>query len=178
MHSQWQNQINSSEGMRQSGSRIWFPGSELREEAYEEFNEDCSRPIKDLSNNSPHSPHDCLFTYNLQDIDDVSKTLGIPWELSKDQPFSTSTIYIGFKWDLEAHIVSLASGKVNKYLCAIRKWGSHSTHVLKDVQLLYDKLLHVALVLPRGHAYLTGLEHMLSLCVSRPFMPHCPVTVK
>ena len=48
-------------------------------------------------------------------------------------------------------------------------------HVLKDVQLLYGKLLHAASVLPRGHAYLTGLERMLSLCASRPFMPHCPV---
>jgi hypothetical protein len=84
MRSQWQNQIVSSEDMRQSGSRIWFPGMELQEGTHEEFHEDCSKPIKDLSNNSPRSPHDRLFTYNLQDIDDVSKTLGIPWEPSKD----------------------------------------------------------------------------------------------
>ena len=65
MRNQWQNQIASSGGMRQSGSRIWFPGLELWEGTHEEFNEDCSRPIKDLSNNSPHSLHDRLFMYNL-----------------------------------------------------------------------------------------------------------------
>ena len=172
MRSQWHNQIVSSGNMRQSGGRISFPGLELRGGSYEEFNEDCSRPIKDLSNNSPRSPHDRLFTYNLQDIDDVSETLGIPWERSKDQPFNTSTVYIGFKWDLKNQTVSLASGKVDKYLRAIHEWNKRCTHVLKDVQLLYGKLLHAASVIPRGRAYLTGLERMLSLCSNRPFMPH------
>ena len=106
---------------------------------------------------------------------DVSKMLGIPWEQSKDQPFDTSTVYIGFKWDLENQTVSLASGKVDKYLRTIHKWNKHCTHILKDVQLLYGKLLHAASVIPRGWAYLTGLERMLSLCSNRPFMPHHPV---
>ena len=175
LRSQWHNQINASGGMRQSGSRIWFPGPELRGGTHEEFNEDCASPIKDLSGNSTRSPHDCLFTYNLQDIDDASETLGIPWDRTKDQPFGTSTVYIGFKWDLETRTVSLASGKVDKYLHAINEWNNRNTHVLKDVQLLYGKLLHAASVIPRGRAYLTGLERMLSLCSSRPFMPHRPV---
>ena len=77
MRSQWHNQIISSGNMRQSGGRISFPGLELQGGSYEEFNEDCSRPIKDLSNNSPHSPHDRLFTYNLQDIDDVVENCSV-----------------------------------------------------------------------------------------------------
>ena len=42
------------------------------------------------------------------------------------------------------------------------------------MQELYSKLLHVASILPRGHAYLTGLESMLSTCAKQPFLPHCP----
>jgi len=41
------------------------------------------------------------FSYNLSDIDRISDILGIPWEISKDQPFTNLTIYIGFIWNLK-----------------------------------------------------------------------------
>ncbi|KIK80554.1 hypothetical protein PAXRUDRAFT_158369 [Paxillus rubicundulus Ve08.2h10] len=171
----WCHQIVSAEGLRRSGSRIWLPGAETHDGIHEEFNEDCTNPIRDLSQDSPHSPHDAQSTYNMSDIDAISETLGIPWEVSKDQPFRPLTIYIGFKWDLEAQIVSLAPEKVTKYLEAIHSWNAHATHTLKDVKQLYGKLLHVCAVIPRGQAYLTGLEHMLSTCSDQPFMPHHPI---
>jgi hypothetical protein len=49
------------------------------------------------------------------------------------------------------------------------------THMLKDVQQLYGKLLHASAALCEGRAYLTGLKRMLKVCLDKPFMPHHPV---
>jgi len=87
----------------------------------DEFSEDCSFPIRDLSAASSHLRHDQLFTYNFDDIDSISDSLGIPWEKSKDQPFSSTTIYIGFLWDITNRRVSLSPPKINKYLTVPQK---------------------------------------------------------
>ena len=63
-------------------------------------------PCQDLSLHSPHSEEDARYLYNFHDIDKLSELLGIPWEKSKDRPFSSSVPYIGFNWDLDNHIVS------------------------------------------------------------------------
>jgi len=146
-----------------SGGRLWFQGRHRSDE----FNEDCSHPLTDLSSHSPRPSHDSLFSYSLCDIDTISRPLGIPWEPSKDQPFSPSTIYIGFEWNLQAMTVSLSAPKVTKYLEAIACWHQCDGHVLQDVQSLYGKLLHTCTVIPRGRAYLTGLEHCRDARVSR-----------
>jgi hypothetical protein len=98
----------------------------------------------DLSDRSPWSEHNKHFAYNIQDIDNLSITLGIIWEKLKDQPFASSTVYTGFLWDLKLMIVSLTSAKVNNYLAAIHKWGKQHAHVLQDIQELYGKLLHAS----------------------------------
>ncbi|KAG2054948.1 hypothetical protein BDR06DRAFT_1007433 [Suillus hirtellus] len=49
-----------------------------------EFDKDLSFPILDLSTASARSPEDSLFTYCFDDINHLSKILGIPWELAKD----------------------------------------------------------------------------------------------
>jgi hypothetical protein len=103
----------------------------------EESSEDCSQPIQDLSHNSPRSEHDLLFSYNLQDINDLSTYLGIIWQLEKDQPFAQHTIYIGFLWDLNLHTVSLSPPKVEKYLLAIHTWRKKPTHDLQEALQLY-----------------------------------------
>jgi len=36
----------------------------------------------------------------MADIDVLSNKLGIPWEKTKDIPFSTAVLFIGFIWDL------------------------------------------------------------------------------
>ena len=96
----WHDKI-SEEGMMVSGSRIWYKGATWNDDISDEFNEDCSRPIKDLSGSSHRSEHDVLFTYALCDIDAISRPLGIPWETQKDQPFGPSTVHLGFLWDLK-----------------------------------------------------------------------------
>lgn len=161
--------------MKQSGSHLWFAATDPSGDLMEEFNEDCSFPLQDLSHQSARSQYDALFAYNLADMNLASKHLSIPWETSKDQSFSSSTIYIGFYWDLENRIVSLAPSKVEKYLGAIQEWLNRPKHVLKDVQSLYGKLLHACFAIYRGHAYLTGLEKILHVCADKPFMPYRPV---
>ena len=161
-------------GMHQLGSQIWFGGHIFDDGSIEEFNEDCSWPLKDLSDSSPRSDYNQLFSYCLTDIDDVSDRLGIIWEQEKDQPFASSTICIGFLWDVEHRTVSLSPSKVAKYLLAIHEWRQRRMHTLQDVRKLYGKLLHTCQVAKRGRAYLTSLENMLSVCGRQPLVPHCP----
>lgn len=161
-------------GMHQTGSRLWYGGRIFDNGSIEEFSEDCSQPILDLSNNSPRSEHDLLFCHNLQDIDDASSDLGILWQLAKDQPFASSTIYIGFLWDLDRHIVSLSQPKVDKYLMAIHTWRKKPIHVLQEVLELYGKLMHACAAVTRGRAYLTSLERTISVLRLKPLLPQCP----
>jgi hypothetical protein len=164
----------SQQGMQQTGSRLWFAGVTNEDGSVQEFSETCVHPITDLSRVSPRSNHDALFTYSIADIDTTSTELGIPWEISKDQPFGPSTTYIGFKWHLDQRIVELSPEKCEKYLRAIDEWEQRPTHRLEDVTKLYGKLLHTASLIPEGRAYLTGFEHMIAICGRKPFMPHRP----
>lgn len=150
-HLRWHRDIQSiSPTPLLSGRHLWFQGRHCSDSTSDEFNEDCSRPLTNLATRSPRSEHDSLFSYSMRDIDAISDHLGIPWELSKDQPFSTSTIYIGFEWNLQTLTVSLSPPKVTKYLEAITSWHKHDRHVLQDVQSLYGKLLHTCAVIPQG----------------------------
>ena len=171
----WHNEINQT-GMRHTGSRIWYSGVSHEGGTLEEFSEDCFFPIKDLSTTSNRPIEDMAFTYGIVDIDRVSFELGIPWECSKDQPFASTTIYIGFLWDLDAHTVELSPSKIGKYANAIDEWLARLKHTLKNVQELYGKLLHAASLRTQGRAYLVGLESMLTTCAKRPFVPHRPNT--
>ena len=87
-------------GPQRKGGCIWFNGHTAIDGNVEEFNENCSTCIQDLSHSSPRSEHDAAFSYNIADIDATSDILGIPWEASKDQLFGPTTTYIGFIWDL------------------------------------------------------------------------------
>jgi hypothetical protein len=165
-------QALSETGMKQAGSRLSFELESSVGGQIEEFNEDCHHPLKDLSRNSLRSSHDQLFTSSIQDIDAISAKLGIVWAIAKDQPFHSSTVYIGFVWDLERMVVSLSGPKADKYLAAIHKWRKRHVHTLQDVQELYGKLLHASSAAPQGRAYLTSLEEMLSTCSTKPFLPH------
>jgi hypothetical protein len=132
------------------GGRKWYHGSTMPDDRIEEFNEDFSFPILDLSAASPRSPEDAHFTYCFEDIDWLSKILGIPWELVKDILFASHAPFIGFHWDIEACSVSIPQKKKEKYLAAIREWETWPQHTLQEVQELYGKLLHASLVLPAG----------------------------
>ena len=109
---------------------------------------------------------------NFDDIDTLSWELGIPWEISKDQPFASCTTYIGFDWDIETGQVSLGAAKKDKYLQATKDWFTQPTHSLKEGEVLCGKLLHTCLVIPMGRAYLVELEKMLGIFYSSPCLPH------
>ena len=114
------------------------------------------------------------FTYNMSDIDNISQELGIPWETSKDIPFSSTPLFIGFIWDLDCRTVQLSEPKCMKYITAIDNWSLSCTHVLEDVQKLHGKLVHAALIFPEGKPYLTSLERMLGIFGDEPFKPRTP----
>jgi hypothetical protein len=68
---QWDADIMHT-GPRHTASRIWYSGVEHPNGSTEEFSESCIFPICDLSNNSPQSEDDAVFTYNFADIDEIS----------------------------------------------------------------------------------------------------------
>jgi hypothetical protein len=156
------------------GGRSWFAGAPLPDDQIEEFDEDFSFPLRNLSYNSPQSSSNQSFCYDISDIDRISQELGIPWEASKDIPFCDRPTFIGLTWDLKERTVSLAEPKREKYVSAIRDWITCCTHTLKKVQKLHGKLIHAAQIIPEGRLYLSNLEAMLSIFNDRPFLPRTP----
>ena len=165
----------AANGKIQDGGRLWYGGNHFPDGTLDEHVEDCEFPCADLSSISPRSPEDSLYTYNFDDIDRLSESLGIPWEKSKDLQFASSTSYIGLHWDLKSLTVSLTLKKRDKYITSIEEWNLRLTHTLNDVQKLYERLLHACLVVTSGRAYLTNLEKMLALCNTHPFVSYLPV---
>ncbi|KAL4243605.1 hypothetical protein ABKN59_011879 [Abortiporus biennis] len=147
--------IIKSGGKHQTGRRIWYGGNTLENQVIEEFDEDMEFDLKALS------LEESKYTYNIETIDEISRELGIPWEVSKDQLWSSIIKFTGFLWDLENKTVTIDDSKQQKYILAINEWKNRETHTLKDLQKLYGKLLHASLVLRPGRAYLTNLEKML-----------------
>lgn len=171
---QWAKDIADNGGVIFSGGRKWYKGATMPNDSAEEFDEDVFFPIQDLSNLSPRSEEDALFSYCMADIDEFSSILGIPWEPSKDKPFSNSPPFTGFIWNIADRTVDLPTDKRDKYIRAISDWQSKRTHTLQEVQKLYGKLLHAAHIIPMGRAYLTNLEAMLAIFNDRPFLPRTP----
>ena len=168
--------IAASSGQRHDGGQLWYKGEDTQNGQYEQYDEDLTAPLLDLSSRSPRSHEDAQFTYCMSDVDEISKELGIPWELEKDIPFGNEVPYIGFVWNLELRTVSIPNAKKAKYLAAIFAWEKERTHTLSDTQRLYGKLLHASQVVPAGRAYLTSLEKFMATFgnSSSVFMPRTP----
>jgi hypothetical protein len=60
--------IQQTGGRLHDGGRLWFKGGKTPDGRVEEFDEDASAPIRDLSHTSPRSPEDSPFTYCIADI--------------------------------------------------------------------------------------------------------------
>ena len=157
-------------GQVQHGTRLWFPRETLPDGRQEEWLEDFHFLLQSFPLRTPDQAH----AYTMEDIDDYSAHLGIPWQHSKDLPFNSSTSYLGFMWDLAACTMSLSERKKIKYAEALNSWCQHHTHTLKELEQLYGKLLHASLVIPQGHTYITGLEAMFPLLGHEPFKPQTP----
>jgi hypothetical protein len=166
--------IKRNSNPKVDGCCVWYAGNTLPNSQIKEYDTDCAYQLKDLSHNSPRSAHDAKFSYNLQDVDSISTDLGIPWEISKDIPFSSQVMYIGLIWDIADRTVSLSESKHEKYLNAIKVWKNQRTHTLNELQKLYGKLLHASLIYPASRAYLTNLEVMIPIFGNKPFMPRTP----
>jgi hypothetical protein len=151
----WQVNIQRARGLHQSGGRLWFRGPSLVTGTYKEFAENIEFPLKNLTGD--------FYPYTLQDIDQVTSKLGIPWEKQKDRDFSAIFTFTGFLWDLSKFTVTLSNEKRDKYLLVLKVWAKQQTHTLEDTQKLYGKLLHTTALVPEGCAYLTSLECMIGL---------------
>jgi hypothetical protein len=169
---QWHTQIMANGGQLQDRSRLWYRGDDMPSGRLAEFDEDAGFIFQDLSTASSRSPEDAIFSYCDADIDQLSSTLGIPWETSKTVPFSSRVPYLGFIWDLETCTVTLSDEKKSKYIHAIVEWNLQPKHTQEEVEKLYGKLLHACLVVPKGRAYLTNLESILRGFNNRSFVPH------
>jgi len=158
-------------GPHRSGGHLWFKGAKWPDGSYEEFDDSCQHPIKAL----PVCPHtfnyDASFTYTLEHINAISKRLGIPWQSSKDQPFGPSFSYLGFHWDINNKIVALMDHKREKYTHAIETWKQASKHALQETEKLHGKLLHTTHIIPKGRAYLSGLERLMATQRDKPRVP-------
>ena len=170
----WHNTVRDNGGQIHEDSCLWYRGDLMPDGRPEEFDEDMSFPLCDLSSTSPHHAGDALFSYADADIDCISDELRTPWEHSKTAPFSNVVPYLGFIWNLSAHMVKVPLEKKHKYCATIEEWKKKAWHSLAEVQKLYGKLLHTTLVVPAGRAYLTNLDTMLTLFNNRPFKPHTP----
>ena len=170
----WQREIQEGGGYRQEGGRLWYGGKSSHNGLAEEFDEDCSTSLRDLSRTSPRPPTDHEFTYTDADIDRLSAQLGVKWQDSKSIPFGEEVPYLGFRWNLRTQKVHLPDKKKAKYLAAISEWKGSRTHNLIETQRLHGKLLHASLVIPAGRAHLTNMEAMLASFNNSPFRPHTP----
>jgi hypothetical protein len=158
-------------GKIQTGGRLWYKGHTLADTGAEQFAEDCVFPIRHIRNRDGENT---TFPYGFEEINEVTDPLGIPWETSKDVPFSSKITFAGLSWDLNQKKVSLPDSKKMKYSQAISEWLQRSTHTLEETRKLYGKLLYACHIIPRGRAYLTNLEKMMGNFHDRPFTPRHP----
>ena len=166
-----QNAISTNGGMQRDGGHLWFKGAEWPDGSHEEFDDNCQHPIKALPANNHASNSDVTFAYSLEHIDAISEKLGIPWERSKDQPFGSSFTYLGFLWDIDNKLVSLTERKRVKYCHAIEEWNQSVRHTLEETEKLHGKLLHATHIIPKGRAYLSGLERLMVTQRDKPRVP-------
>lgn len=166
--------IAANGGRQQSGGRYWFSGRLSDTGRIVDYDDDNIFPLCDCSADSPRSAEDAKFTYCFADIDCVTNALGIPWETSKDVPFTSKVPFTGLLWDLEVRCMSLTQEKRTRYLDTLQLWRQTRVHNLLEVQQMYGKLLHATLVIPEGCAYLTGLESMLGIFGESPHKPRSP----
>ena len=165
--------IEGNGGQLQTGGRLWYKGKVLPDVGAEHFAEDCAFPIEFIQE---QTAQDTIFPYGFDEINEITAPLGIPWEISKDVPFSSLVIFAGLAWDLDRKRVALPNQKKEKYRQAIVEWKKQPTHTLEDTRKLYGKLLYACHVVLQGRAYLTNLEKMMGFFHMQPFTPRHPPT--
>lgn len=176
LRTKWAEKLDRNGGLKHSKGRLWLQGDFMDIGRFEEYDDDCTKPIKDHVpiNLTRRNQHDIQFLYSFEDIDALSEELGIPWEKDKDVPFAPVATFIGFEWNIEERTVSLPLAKRKKYLLAIEEWERADTHTLDEAQKLHGKLIHATLIQPHGRPYLINLEAFLGIFRDSPFKPRTP----
>jgi len=94
--------------------------------------------------------------------------LGVPWHEEKGDLFFTSTtVFIGYLWDIPGRVVSLPEEKRLKFHERVRRFLNdfcNSCHPcrLLDVQKIHGSLCHVAFVYTHGRSRLSSISNFTS----------------
>ena len=162
--------IASQDSRIQDDGHWKFKGDALADGSHEDFSKDCTHSVRNFISNHLGDSW-TTHAYDFEHINCITDQLGIPWEPSKDTPFSSSPVFIGFMWDIENKTVALTLAKHTKYIAAIHEWLRTTAHTLEQAQKLHGRLSYASLVIPVGSAYLTSLQSMLGIFGNNPFMP-------
>ena len=93
----WQT-LTLNGGQIQTRGCLWFKGDILPETGAEHYAKSLEFPLWHICN---HRDQGRTFPYGFNKINKITTPLRIPWEMSKDIPFSKIIIFAGFAWDLE-----------------------------------------------------------------------------
>jgi len=108
------------------------------------------------------------YSFDIGDICEVARYLGIPFSTDKVTPFSSTTRYVGFLWCWDTKIVSLTSEKCIQVLAKVTTARSLEKISLKSLHSLSGSLSHVAMVVPEGRVNCwlgVSLGLLVAICV-------------
>lgn len=109
----------------QTGARIYYTGTPQLDDIESQFDEDFIYPLTSHSDN--------FYSYNDQDLDKFSSSIGLPWKEDKSTLFSDQATYLGFIWCLNTRTVTLHPNKQAKYLANLKEWNNRYVHTLTQV---------------------------------------------
>lgn len=97
------------------------------------------------------------YTYSEDIVEEVAKHLGWPWAPEKHQPFSSTFTYIGFKWSLAQHMVSIPPNKKAKYITRLEAWEQGQPVSRQACNAVIGTLNHCCLAVPEGRSRMPAL---------------------
>ena len=96
------------------------------------------------------------YSYNLNIIYSLTKSLGWPWKESKTCPFSSNFKYLGFTWDLILKTVQIH--KKSHYLTKLLPWAAGSKFTCHETKSIIGTLVHCSLAIPDGRSRLPSIS--------------------
>jgi hypothetical protein len=103
------------------------------------------------------------FNFDLADVIELGRTLGLPWKDTKTRPFAPTFAYVGFEWSLPLRTVEIPLAKKTKYLKRLSPWSQPGARVgRKDIDKLLGTLVHCSLAVPDGRSRLVALTRLAS----------------
>jgi hypothetical protein len=102
------------------------------------------------------------FRYSLEEILALGVRLGWPWKHSKTCPFDEVFKYLGFRWSLKDHSVSIPDDKRKKYIARIAPWSVDTGVSRKQAEQVHGTLVHCSLAVPDGRSRLVSISRFAS----------------